>query len=303
MNIHKGAISKKFILPPFSVLDTRNSDWLERRRWWKSFGIEAELGRDVGTYETKQIQSYGGKKATMDTSSIFDPVLCELIYSWFCPNGGTILDPFAGGSVRGLVAGYLGYDYTGMDLNEEQVEANVKNISTVTQEPEKLPRWIIGDSEKIDEVIKTKHDMIFSCPPYFDLEIYTNKTNDLSNMSYSAFCGIYESIIKKCGTLLKDNRFACFVVSEIRDKDGFYRGLVPETISAFEKAGMNFYNEAILVNSIGTLPYRVGKQFTSSRKMGRHHQNVLIFYKGDPKFMSELQIEDVFDKGEQASLW
>lgn len=34
-------------------------------------------------------------------TSIFDPVICEIAYRWFCPPGGTVLDPFAGGSVRG----------------------------------------------------------------------------------------------------------------------------------------------------------------------------------------------------------
>ena len=40
-------------------------------------------------------------------TSIFDPVLCELVYRWFCPSKGKILDPFAGGSVRGIVAAHL----------------------------------------------------------------------------------------------------------------------------------------------------------------------------------------------------
>jgi hypothetical protein len=31
-------------------------------------------------------------------------VLCEIAYRWFSPPGGLILDPFAGGSVRGIVA-------------------------------------------------------------------------------------------------------------------------------------------------------------------------------------------------------
>jgi hypothetical protein len=38
-----------------------------------------------------------GTRAETETSgtSIFDPVLCELAYSWFSPPGGTVLDPFA----------------------------------------------------------------------------------------------------------------------------------------------------------------------------------------------------------------
>ena len=81
--------------------------------------------------------------------------------------------------------------------------------------------------------------------------------------------------------MLKDNRFACFVVGDIRDKKGYYRNFVSNTISAFTNAGTKLYNEAILVNSVGSLPVRVGGSFGSNRKMGKCHQNVLIFYKGD----------------------
>ena len=35
-----------------------------------------------------------------------------------------VLDPFAGGSVRGIVASQLGRGYLGIELAAEQVEAN-----------------------------------------------------------------------------------------------------------------------------------------------------------------------------------
>ena len=57
-------------------------------------------------------------------TSIFDHVLCEMVYRWFCPPGGAVLDPFAGGSVRGIIAVKLGRSYTGVDLRAEQTEAN-----------------------------------------------------------------------------------------------------------------------------------------------------------------------------------
>jgi hypothetical protein len=44
---------------------------------------------------------------------------------------------------------------------------------------------------------------------------------------------------------------------------------------------MKYYNEIILLNMLGTVPIRVGKQFNSTRKIGRVHQNVVVFYKGD----------------------
>ena len=40
------------------------------------------------------------------------------------PTEGTILGPLAGGATRGLVAGNLGYGYTGVNLSGQQVAAN-----------------------------------------------------------------------------------------------------------------------------------------------------------------------------------
>src|SRR5262245_16475161 len=56
-------------------------------------------------------------------TSIFDPVLCEMAYRWFTPPGGLVLDPFAGGSVRGIIASMLGRRYVGIDLSATQLAA------------------------------------------------------------------------------------------------------------------------------------------------------------------------------------
>ena len=73
------------------------------------------------------------------------------------------------------------------------------------------------------------------------------------------------------------------MVGDIRDTQGLYRGFVSDTIAAFRDAGAGLYNEAILVTQAGSLPIRVGKGFEISRKLGKTHQHVLVFVKGDPK--------------------
>ncbi len=40
---------------------------------------------------------------------------------------------------------------------------------------------------------------------------------------------------------------------------------------------------AILITMVGSLPIRAAKQFSSSRKLGKTHQNILVFCKGDQK--------------------
>jgi hypothetical protein len=46
-------------------------------------------------------------------------------------------------------------------------------------------------------------------------------------------------------------------------------------------AGMSYYDEVILATMVGSLPIRAGKPFEVSRKIGKSHQNILIFVKGD----------------------
>jgi hypothetical protein len=279
-------LSDRFIIPPFSVLDTKQGAWQQRKNYWLSLGIKSEEGRDAAiTYGHNGRDEVSQKLTDMKGgTSIFDPVLCELAYQWFNVPNGKILDPFAGGSVRGIVAAKLGFQYLGNDLSEKQIIANRSNAVEVLQDDELYPTWNIGDSLHIDTIAKDyKADMIFSCPPYADLEVYSDAKEDISNMPYKEFIDVYNQIIKKTCNQLKDDRFAVFVVGDVRDKKGFYQNFVSDTINAFVACGVLLYNEMILVNAVGTLAIRAGKQFSAGRKVGKQHQNVLVFYKGNPK--------------------
>jgi hypothetical protein len=211
--------------------------------------------------------------------SIFDPVLCELVYRWFAPVGGLVLDPFAGGSVRGIVAEKCGLHYTGIDLSGAQLEANRVQAQAIGV----APTWIEGDARDLAVLVPGEYDLIFSCPPYADLEVYSNDPRDLSTLQYPAFIDSLRQIVASSVAMLKPNRFAVFVVGEVRSEAGTYHGLVPDTVRAFEDAGARLYNEAILVTAVGSLALRVGRPFVSYRKLGKTHQNVLVFYKGDPQ--------------------
>ena len=106
-------------------------------------------------------------------------------------------------------------------------------------------------------------------------------------MDYDAFVAAYRAIIAKAVAKLRPDSFCAFVVGEVREKrSGFYRGFVVDTIRAFEDAGARLYNEAILVTSAGSLPIRATRVFNAAKKLGKTHQNVLVFVKGDPKAAS-----------------
>lgn len=263
----------KFIEPPFSILDTKSGSWQNRKRQWSRIGIKSEIGRDSVVIH---MDSKKQDKNKSDYVSIFDPALCEVLYRWFCPDGGTILDPFAGGSVRGIVANKLGYKYTGIDIREEQIESNYEQGREILND--NCPEWICGDSNVELDLFDKSFDFVFSCPPYADLEVYSELDGDISNKPYNEFLKLYESIINKSCKLLKKGGYACFVVGEVRDKNGNFYGFVPDTIKCFLNSGMKYYNEAILLNPVASASMRANGNM-KTQKLVKIHQNVLIFKK------------------------
>ena len=300
----KSTLREQFLVPPFSVLDTRQGYWQDRKKQWKSIGIKSEVGRDnkmLKHLKENAQKVNDGKENTLPEVSIFDPVLCETMYTWFGQPNGTILDPFAGGSVRGIVASYKQMNYTGFDIRPEQIEANEaqKYICDGNEHP---PRWILCDSREMNTRLNDgeQFDMIFSCPPYADLEKYSDLDGDISNKEYPQFLELYRDIIAKACSHLKNNRFAVFVVGEVRNrKSGAYQNFVSDTIKAFEDAGLKYYNEIILVNVAGGKAYTAGHDAKISRKIAKVHQNILCFFKTDEQ--EETKIHEhvlVFLKGD-----
>jgi hypothetical protein len=328
----KGSLAERFLVVPQSFLDTRQGPWRQRNQMWLSLGInrsrgiemkkdsytihashmrdpqfyekkskkEAELGRKLTTKE--YTDNYWDKVMTYAEVSVFDPTLAEISFRWFCPPSGRVLDPFAG-SIRGIVASCLGLEYTGIELRKDQITQNKFQLERIRT---KIPAtWIEGDSRNITDLVarhydldpkaikeEDKFDFIFSCPPFYDLEIYSDDPYDLSTLpTYEEFFNDYSKIIQQTAALLKDNRFAVFVVCDFRERQGIGQSIpfVSDTIKAFENTGMQYYNELILVNHLGSKRFMVQKMYNCSKKIARNHQNVLVFVKGDPKSVYTLQ--------------
>lgn len=287
-------------IPPLSVFDSRQSYWSKRKQYWYELlggtnGMQCGRDCDLLDYARayKYQNRYAGRKENLldvggtvasinDGTSIFDPVLCETIYNWFVPDKfRTVLDPFAGGAVRGVVASKNQCDYIGFDVRKEQIEANEKVSKELSLNP--IPKYVHDTSINIPQHIKgNKIDLIFTCPPYYDLEHYSDNSQDISNnATYEEFLKNYAQILKHCYNVLNDNRFFVIVVSDIRDDKGFYRGFPMHTLSILQSFGLKLYNEFILINPYGTAHIRAAGYF-NNRKVVRVHQSIYCFYKGDP---------------------
>ena len=275
-----GSMIENYGWPPFSVLDSRRGEWLERKRAWM-----AVIG-DHGESRDNTLAAEGSIMEDIGSASILDPVLAEIALRWFAPAKGAILDPFAGDTVFGFVAGYLGHQFTGIELRQEQCDINQGRCDDYDLECQ----YVCDTSENLDaHIADASLDMVFSCPPYADLEVYSDNDADLSNMPHDEFFAVYARILASTYAKLKDNRFAVITIGEVRSKSGAgnYISLVPKTIEIMRAAGYDYYNELILVNSAGTLPLRAGKSMLASRKIGKQHQNLLVFVKGSPQAAAE----------------
>jgi hypothetical protein len=280
----KRTMSDYFGVAPFSILNTVDKDWQQRKSRWNEL-IKDNGNTREGTLMAKNSRTnseIGLKIQELNNGvSILDAVLAELMIKWFTEKGFATFDPFAGDTVFGFVSGFLKRPFEGIELRQEQVDFNQMQCNRENLDC----RYICDTSENMDKYIANESkDFIFSCPPYADLEVYSDSPADLSTMSHEDFFKVYKKILQNTYRKLKNDRFAVIVTSEVRDKKtGEYIRLVSKTTDIMVEAGYMFYNDLILVNSCGTLPLRTGNMMNSGRKIGRRHQNILVFYKGDPK--------------------
>lgn len=311
--VENGKLEDRFIVPPFSILDTRKGYWQDRKRMWrhtigdygesrndtlikspelkykdlyqKSYKKRQELGISFPEYLEKYVSKEELAKADQTVLSqgvsILDPVLSEIIVRWFGIEGGKAFDCFAGDTVFGFVSATLGQDFTGIELRQEQADLNNERV----REAGLKAAYICDDGQNVAKHIKPEsQDLFFSCPPYFDLEKYSDMPNDASNQgTYSEFIQILEKAFTESLKCLKNNRFAVVVVGDIRDKKtGCYYDLISSVKNIFTRNGASLYNELILVETGASTALRAG-QYMESRKVAKMHQNVLVFYKGDTR--------------------
>ena len=318
------SLNDRFVVPPFSILDTRKGYWQERKKKWrKLIGDMGESRNDtliqspeikykdlyqrtrqhreelgisfkeyLDKYVPEEVKEREAAKVISAGVSLLDPVMAEIVCRWFGLENCKTFDCFAGDSVFGYVSAYLGNDFTGVELRPEQVSLNNERVEGMTA------RYICDDGQNVGQHIEPNSmDLMFSCPPYYDLEKYSDLENDASNQgTYEEFLTILTNAFKSAIGCLKENRFAVIVVGDIRDKStGFYYDFCGDIKRIFKEAGMPLYNEIILIESSASTALRASR-YMETRKVAKMHQNILVFYKGNTK-----EIKKAFKKIEYAS--
>ncbi|MEJ8652757.1 class I SAM-dependent methyltransferase [Streptomyces sp. MS1.AVA.3] len=96
------------------------------------------------------------------------------------------------------MAGNGGYHYTGIDLSPVQLDANEEQAAA-WRESDLLaaqPEWLLGDAADVLPVLEEDaYDYVFTCPPYHNLEKYSDHPADLSAMRWKEFAEAYREIV------------------------------------------------------------------------------------------------------------
>ena len=130
-----------------------------------------------------------GKPGAIHTGgvSVFSPLITEILLQFYAPPPpASILDPFAGGGTRAIIAGLQGYVYDGIELRIQEAERVCAHVKTLELDDRVL--IVTGDSTLGPQVLPAadavgpgagEYDFLLTGPPYWNLERYGGGPADL----------------------------------------------------------------------------------------------------------------------------
>lgn len=261
-------------VPRLSVMDRVGfapiSVW--KPDWNKTKELKAWVG-DAG--QTRELQ--GKAMALLGskyTTSIFNPHLAQMILSAYVPEKRSIYDGFAGGGTRGFVASAMGHTYTGVEIRQDEVDRLVERQKELGVE------FVIhcADSQFYD-IAPNEFDFSYTCPPYYDLEVYSSMDGDMSNVSsYEEFLAMLKNSMATTYKGLKPGSLFIMVVGNFRDKKGNLRHFNGDTARLGKEVGFVLHDELVFWGASDVAYQRLG-QFVANRRSVRVHEYVVIFKK------------------------
>ena len=139
----------------------------------------------------------------------------------------SVLDFSAGWGERLLSCIFTGIEYTGVDPNKNLFPGYNKIISTFSKDPSKYN--LINSTIEDADLNNKMHDMIFTSPPYFDLETYTND-NIQSISKYNTeekwIEGFLKPALKKSYDHLNVGGYMCININQKNKKEKYIQSML-----------------------------------------------------------------------------
>ncbi len=263
---------------PYSVWDLSDSVKFNNEIF-RMLGERRNKSTREGT--AKYFDGAGERTVFTATTSYFNPYLAKVVYQSYSQKGDLVFDPFAS-TIRPYMAVQTERRYIGCEIRKEEVDKINKILSPFS--------FLFGDNVKVihkdcrEFESEEQFDLVFTCPPYWNHEKYSDLPNDLSNINdYKSFLCEMEKVGRVCNRVLKRDKFCVIVTADFRDYSEGRKNierLVPFTsdiIRVFESAGFYLYDKIVVIKPLGTAPSRT--KMWNNRKTVRIHEDVLVFKK------------------------
>jgi DNA modification methylase len=258
----------------------RVDELIKRRvRDWKRL-----LGEDGHTGSRSETMRADHDSAYTATHSVFPAPLVEwILLRYGGPPGSSILDAFAGGPVRAVVSTIMGFKYLGFDIRQEQIDENNRTLEKLALGNEGVgAEFILGDGRFLNDGNRDfgPFDVALTCPPYWNLEVYSDRDDDLSNFqTYEQFRAGIAMCAMSHYPLMKPGAFVCTVVGPFRNKKtGELIDFPGHTIEDFREAGFTFWQNVILTKNFGSACIRSTNAWLG-QKLIPLHEHLLVFRK------------------------
>jgi len=242
------------------------------RRLKAAIGDDGSAREEAFTKRTDDKSVYRGKV----TESIFNPAVAAWALNCWAPEGSTVFDPFAGGGTRALVAAALGYQYLGVELREQEVDAVLGRVERAGFSSN-VTLWR-GDSRRADALVGSRRaDFLLTCPPYWNLERYDGGPADLSQApTLEAFEEGIEEVARAAARVVRPGGLAFWVVGLMRDSHGVLLPLHHIVTRAHEDAGWSLAEEVVLHQQNNGAMQRVGQFDKGKKHLVRLHEYGLL---------------------------
>ena len=157
----------------------------------------------------KSLKAFG-----VQAVSNFRPTVAKWVYQNYAPKDGIVLDPCMGygGRLFGAFGSHI-KEYIGTDPNRECFNGNKKLYDELvyTAYSKRFPRMELYNMPFEDIVFENKFDLVFTSPPYFNTEKYSDQNKTQSYIRYPEYDfwrdNFLEKLIKKSYDYLKSGGY------------------------------------------------------------------------------------------------
>ena len=251
---------------------------LEKSRKLSSLINDESPQRKLSTTGNTSINPETGKRVKYGDIrfSEFNPTLAKMVIRFWSVPEDQIIDPFSGRTTRAFIARSENRKYLGYEIDPKTVEETMAKLNQGLGNHQ--VKIVNEDGCLLKLTEDCTADLIFTCPPYYNLEKYASVPYQLSDEpSYKSFMKRIDDCCRNCFRVLKWGKFSVWVVNYFR-QDGKLIMFHDDVKKAHEKAGFQVWDEIVVELASATLS-RGLRLFAENYHTAKTHEYCLVFRK------------------------